>query len=756
MVSYIFGGNTGETPESVKRKREVAMALLGAQSAPKNLGEGLSALGDGIVANVMNRRANDGEKAGRESAEKAFGGLDFGSLFGGAPAYPSSVAAGGSPTAPAATGVPSGANADSIKQGLVARGMPEHVADGFLMNFQDESGLNPGINEKNPTVAGSRGGFGLYQLTGPRRRAYEEFAAGRKVDPSDTDAQLDFLMTELQGPEANAAKSIFASKDSGSAAAAIARDFLRPAKEHLDSRVAKYTSGNAQQGAQVASLDPSVGMEQAFAPQQFTPEQFKNGMTIGDESQFSPEELQRIAARRGQAPESVPYSGPGARIGVQDFRAGQSGSPPNNYPEAGKVAPVDWTDQPQLSAAAGMQFANGQVPQGQQSPDNKAAVRDALLRKNDMILGGSLAPQGQQPSQVANNSGQYFPPTPSGDPTSGQNSNPRSAMVQQLMQAAQNPWMNENQQRMVSALLQNQMQQSDPRYQMGLEKDRLELDAMRNPKTKYDFVTGRDGSIFRTDNSGNMSQVYGGKRDTYRTMTADEKKQAGLPVEGAYQIGGDNKISQIGGGGTTVNIDQKSEGAFDKKLAENQATMFDNMLTEGQNAKSDLAVIGELGQALQGQGGILTGMSGRLARYGIGGENVSDLQAADALINKLIPTQRQAGSGSMSDRDVEMFRASLPSLWNTPEGNQKILGVMTGLAQYKDQQGAIAARVMNNEITRQQAVQELRALPNPLAGFGKDGKKGGNSALPQQGTVEDGYRFKGGNPSDPSSWEKVQ
>ena len=137
-----------------------------------------------------------------------------------------------------------GGNAGAIRAGLIGRGMPEHIADGFVMNFQDESGMNSGINEANPIVPGSRGGFGLYQLTGPRRREYEAFAADRGVDPSNVDAQLDFLMGELKGKESGAASAIFATRDAGQAAAAIVNKFLRPSEKHRASREARYTGGN--------------------------------------------------------------------------------------------------------------------------------------------------------------------------------------------------------------------------------------------------------------------------------------------------------------------------------------------------------------------------------------------------------------------------------------------------------------------------------------------------------------------------------
>jgi len=137
--------------------------------------------------------------------------------------------------------------------GLQQRGLPPHIAEAFVLNFVDESGLNPGINEAAPIVPGSRGGFGLYQLTGPRRRAYETYAAQKGVDPSDPDAQMDFMMIELATTEKNAWDKISSAPDTGRAAAAVVNHFLRPSEQHRARREAKYLGG--------AKIPEATGME---------------------------------------------------------------------------------------------------------------------------------------------------------------------------------------------------------------------------------------------------------------------------------------------------------------------------------------------------------------------------------------------------------------------------------------------------------------------------------------------------------------
>ncbi len=121
-----------------------------------------------------------------------------------------------------------------IIAGLVARGVPQSAAIGLAGNMAVESGFDPGINEINPIVEGSRGGFGLIQWTGPRRRQFESYA-GQNV--SDLDTQLDFLVHELNTTETRARDAIYSAQDPVEAARLVSDKFLRPGIPHLDRRV---------------------------------------------------------------------------------------------------------------------------------------------------------------------------------------------------------------------------------------------------------------------------------------------------------------------------------------------------------------------------------------------------------------------------------------------------------------------------------------------------------------------------------------
>lgn len=288
---------SGVSPQEVRRKRAMAQALLEKDRPVTHWAEGLASLGEGLVGGLLARRADADEKQARASSNAAL----IAALTGGgaAPAaatgQPSPVPIGEleSTTRPAVTPasrafdnlqtgnnpalaaalagkahdagfeeaapVPTAPTADGLRSGLIQRGMPGHVADGFITNFKDESGLNPGINEAMPLVPGSRGGFGLAQWTGPRRVALERFAAAKGVSPADPDLQMDFLMQELQGSEADAGQSIMSAQTPQDAAVRVARDFLRPSPENLNRRVAAYSGGPVQ----MASNDDMAALPSA-------------------------------------------------------------------------------------------------------------------------------------------------------------------------------------------------------------------------------------------------------------------------------------------------------------------------------------------------------------------------------------------------------------------------------------------------------------------------------------------------------------
>jgi hypothetical protein len=131
-------------------------------------------------------------------------------------------------------------------------------------------------------------------------------------------------------------------------------------------------------------------------------------------------------------------------------------------------------------------------------------------------------------------------------------------------------------------------------------------------------------------------------------------------------------------------------------------------LTELENLESVLS------QAPTGAG---TAFKSFLGQYGINTENLGEIQAAEAAINRLVPAQRPPGSGTMSDADLALFKRSLPALINQPGGNQLIIDTIRAINEYDVAASIISGRALDGIITPAQARQYLRELPNPLANF---------------------------------------
>ncbi|MDF3904699.1 hypothetical protein [Paracoccus sp. AS002] len=149
-MAFIFGGNTGTTYEQMLRQRSLADAYAQGIGTPRTFGEGLSALGKGLAAGLMNRSANKTEAAGKKAAEEKRQGVLaqlFGQRFGGGPVSAQGLAlvdAGGIPDVNVPQ-VPVGPHSSDPRQDVSGGFAGSAAASGqnFPMSLvQSESGGN--------------------------------------------------------------------------------------------------------------------------------------------------------------------------------------------------------------------------------------------------------------------------------------------------------------------------------------------------------------------------------------------------------------------------------------------------------------------------------------------------------------------------------------------------------------------------------------------------------------------------------------
>lgn len=188
--------------------------------------------------------------------------------------------------------------------------------------------------------------------------------------------------------------------------------------------------------------------------------------------------------------------------------------------------------------------------------------------------------------------------------------------------------------------------------------------------------------------------------------------------DGIYNIKPDGTVSKVGGGGPSVVVEgAKAQETFEKLDSE----YLIDVGKMGSEARKLLFQVNELGRLLEGEGGPMTSLKALAGRFGIKTENVSNIEAAQALMSRLIPQQRQEGSGPMSDRDLTMYARAFPQLIGTPEGNQLIIDSLRAIALYDIEGEKIVQRRRSGKITTAQAYQELQDRSDPFAELRKEG-----------------------------------
>lgn len=118
-------------------------------------------------------------------------------------------------------------------------GLTNEQAAGVVGNLMHESGGFQTLQEVNPTVPGSAGGFGFAQWTGDRRKNFDSYVEKQGLDRNSYQANYGFLKHELENDpyERRQFNTVKKATTAAEAARLVSENFLRPGVPHNASRV---------------------------------------------------------------------------------------------------------------------------------------------------------------------------------------------------------------------------------------------------------------------------------------------------------------------------------------------------------------------------------------------------------------------------------------------------------------------------------------------------------------------------------------
>jgi hypothetical protein len=701
--SFQIGPN--ETPESIAKKRAMIQSLMMNYGSASNIGEGIGHLFNGIGVGMANRKTAKAEQAGMASGQAAQSKILEAMMGGGStpsssqPAVAPSQSASPSEKAPiSATGV------DVAKRLQADFGLSPGAAAGFAGNLAHESGDFKTLQEINPVVAGSRGGFGWAQWTGPRRRAFESWSAQNGLDPASPEANYGFLKNELQNtPEGSVLAALKGVNDPSKAAEIVSNKFLRPGIPHMESRVSKSQkiAQALMGGTEVASLDPSIGMASAYSP----PQQQQSGV----DKVFSA--IMPQSPPQPQMQPATPQAARGASgMDVWQGRANQGtatdGTTLTRLPD-GSIQRTNRFGVTERMSPEGkfMGMVDGGMGGGQSAPQPQQVAQSAPMS----------APQGQPTMAPPQASAQVAQATQTAQSMQPQQPQQQGGVnLQAIMEAAQNPFTPEPVRKMALDFIQNEQMKQSPEYQaeqqmkqLQLQKSQFELQKMQNPDARFENIGGR---LVQINPDGTVKEAYAPPPEPVKEPAKPAEIQEyeyakGQGFPGTFQ---DWKASQKGG--MALQVDPAT-GQVTFQQGGNIKPM-----TEAQSKDTVYAVRAE------GALPLLDSMDRELA--GVQGNTLGQLPVIG---NFLKPEAFQKAEQASNEFLQALLRKDTGAV--ITEGEQVLYG-NTYIPRMGDGPEVIEQKIQS----RYRALQAMKAGMTPQAILAQEQalKKSGNEVMPSQ------------------------
>jgi hypothetical protein len=677
LGSFIFDSSKGETPQSIAMKRAIAQQIMGrgGQRSARNTGEGignaLASIGDGIVANVMNRRANKSETEGQAGANDLYNSI-VGGITGGMPM-------------PEAAGELAATNPSTASySGLSSSEGPLNYRDAIASIESAGSGDYSAVGPTNKKLGRA---LGRYQIMEANIGPWSKEVLGREVTPEEfmSNPQLqDAIFDGKFGSYVNkygpsgAAQAWFAGEGG---VGKLNR------KDVLGTSVGDYTNKfvNAIGGPQVASSSPQAAIE-AIAPSSGS----VNPMMQDQQPQFD-------MGRFGD-PISLAEMPPS-----QEQLQGSLLEQQNAYVQAPPMeAPVDV---PTMPVAPYQQQTQQQFP----------------------------------PVEVAQSGNGYFPPAP--QPSSVPSQAQQQQRLQQLMQAASNPFLNEGQRSVVNMMLQQELQKMDPYRQAQIRK--LEAEASGRPSANSSFgnLDAQARAAGLQPNTPEYQQFMlngGGAPATFRALDMQAQAagfQPGTPEYNDFMATRGAGLQQEAKNVANINSGGAAKAAIDLGEASIKAGV-DAWSSYGK-IQSSIANIDEAVSALDrgAQSGIVYNMLPNVTEASASLENAMNRMGLDVIGSVTF--------GALSEGEMRLAMETAAPRGLQPEqlrtwllrkrdAQEKASAMLADAAQFL----TVPGNTINKWIERNKAAKEQQ--PSPQA------QQLGSPQIPAQSQTQDGWNSIGG------------